>query len=1050
MICAGCGFEIAPDFAFCPRCGRRLGAPAPADVAGAPEADRRVVSVLFADVSGFTAFSERLDPEDVQTFQTELHAVLSTAAERFGGFVEKFVGDAVMAVFGAPVAHEDDPERAVRAAVAMHDAVERLSEPWTRRLGRPVRLHVGINTGPVVAGQLGAGASAAYAVSGDTVNTASRLLGAAGAGETLASQSTVDRTHHAFAFEPLGPTPLKGKTGPLAVYRLLAARDVPRPARGLDAYGLTAPLIGRSDQLTQLDDAFEQALAGRAQVVSLIGEAGAGKSRLQAEFFSRLIERSRLSVTVRHVACSPLGEQTYGVLAGFLRDGYGIVPGDELDVARRKIAEGLTTPGVPDEEAVAIIPIVQYVLGLESADRVRHLEPEQLRRHIFLAARTLVERRLQQGPLVLVVDDVHWADAASVEILRFTVDRLHDRALMLLLASRPDFEARALVGGRVPHTTIRLAPLTATQSAVLLGRLFGPSADRLPPRLTELVVTRSGGNPFYVEEMVRGLIASGALVRDATGWTCATAVERLEIPATIQGLLLARLDRLPSGARRLLQEAAVLGGTFDERLLRQIASEPALFDSHIEVLKAAELMLESGAATEAQGRRLRFPHALVLDAVYQNLLVRRRIELHERAGGALEALVGTAPERLEDLEVLGHHWSLSRDPARGARYLVAAGDRARAIYANDDAIHHYERALGTLTACEGCDAERIAVRERIADLLALAGRREAALAHYDAVFAWHEAARDHAAQARLHRKRGSLFWQAGDRKRATASYEAGLRLLADDSEHVEIAHLCQELGRLAFRGGDTQSAIEWAERGLAHVARIEAGTGRAPHDGTLAAEIAAATAHAYNTLGVALARAGSVETAVSHIEESIRVAETHNLLQAACRGYTNLGVLQSTRAPGRAIETCERGLAIAKRIGDLGVQSCLYANLAVAYCTLTNRCDEQGVGAAEAAVALDRRLGQVDHLAVPLIVLGQIHQCHGAPDAALRYYREALGVAEEVGDPQLLFPCYDGLATLYLDLGDEMQAERYMQKAHDVCERAGLEPDSLVVLPFLS
>jgi adenylate cyclase len=201
---------------------------------------------------------------------------------------------------------------------------------------------------------------------------------------------------------------------------------------------------------------------------------------------------------------------------------------------------------------------------------------------------------------------------------------------------------------------------------------------------------------------------------------------------------------------------------------------------------------------------------------------------------------------------------------------------------------------------------------------------------------------------------------------------------------------------------------------------------------------------------VALARAGLLEDAVRRIEDSVRVAETHDLLQAACRGYTNLGVLLSTRDPGRAIETCEKGLAIAKRIGDFGVQSRLYANLAVAYCALTNRCDDQGVGAAEAAVELDRRLGQIDHLAVPLIVLGQIHQCHGDPEAALRYYREALGVAEEIGDPQLLFPCYDGLATLHLDLGDEAQAERYMQKAQEVCERFGLEPDSLVVLPFLS
>jgi tetratricopeptide (TPR) repeat protein len=208
-------------------------------------------------------------------------------------------------------------------------------------------------------------------------------------------------------------------------------------------------------------------------------------------------------------------------------------------------------------------------------------------------------------------------------------------------------------------------------------------------------------------------------------------------------------------------------------------------------------------------------------------------------------------------------------------------------------------------------------------------------------------------------------------------------------------------------------------------------------------------AQAYNTLGVAAARTGRLRDAVGHIERSVAVAEAHDLMQAACRGYTNLGVLYSTLDPKRAIDTCVRGLETAKKIGDLGLQSRLNTNLAVAYCALTNRCEEQGLVAAQAALDLDRQLGQLDHLAVPLIVLGQIQQCHGDPELALGYYREALTLVEQIGEPQLLFPCYDGLATLYLDRGDEARAEEFMQKAQQVCERAGLDPDTFVVLPFL-
>ncbi len=207
--------------------------------------------------------------------------------------------------------------------------------------------------------------------------------------------------------------------------------------------------------------------------------------------------------------------------------------------------------------------------------------------------------------------------------------------------------------------------------------------------------------------------------------------------------------------------------------------------------------------------------------------------------------------------------------------------------------------------------------------------------------------------------------------------------------------------------------------------------------------------NAGNTRGVALARLGRLEEAVAEIERGIEIARAHDLLQVACRGYANLGVLYSTLNPGRAIETCRSGLDIATKIGDLGFQSRLYANLAVAYCALTNRCDEDGVAAAQTAIDLDRQLGQLDHLAVPLIVLGQIYQCHGDPERARRHYEEALGLAEQVGEPQLLFPCYDGLATLHLDLGDEAEAEAYMRRAQDVCVRAGVEPDALMVLPFL-
>jgi adenylate cyclase len=1102
--CPSCGFASPPDFAFCPKCGARLagatgtsasGQAAPiwssqvapglpsADerlaalqrlmpdtlaeelrtaAVGTAESERRPVTVLFADLSGFTALSEALDIEETAAFVDRCLRAMAESIYRYQGTVDKYIGDAVMALFGAPVAHEDDPERAIRAALDMRESIAAVRAELGRHAdgmtasrtpGAAVEpalsLHVGINTGVVVAGPVGSDRRREYTVLGDAVNVAARLETAAGNGEVIVGEPTYRLARHAVAFEPLGELSLKGKAEPLPAYRVVGLLAEPRSSRGLEAHALSAPLIGRDDELGQLMTAFDRMLHDRTQVVSLIGEAGAGKSRLLRELLGRLESEGRLAnarVTIRRAVCSALGEEAYGVLGAIFRDAWGIAPDDPGAVAREKIGVGLAALEQSPEAIALAAPLIGHVLGVEYADpRLRYVEPEQLKRQLFLVVHELFERRLQQGPFLLVVEDLHWADAASLELLRFVVERLGDRQLMLLLAYRPTFDIGPLIGLRAGHTAVRLTPLSSEESGALLAAFFGASAGRIPAPLRELIVGRAGGNPFYLEEVVRSLIEAGALTREAEGWTCRADLATIDVPPTVQGVLLARLDCLPPRTRRLLQEAAVLGATFEARLLRAMCTEPDAVEIDLEVLQGAELVAETGAAVPE--RRYEFVHALVQEVAYQSLLVRRRTELHGRAGKALEQLSGDHPRRLEDLEALGRHYSLSTEKVKGARYLTMAGDWARAIYANEDAARYYRRALETLRADDSDDgrAEWLAIRERLGDVLGPAGQRDEALEHYAAALQAHELADRRPDQARLHRQIGALYWAAGDRPRALGHYQAGLALLDGQVEHIELAYLCQEMGRLAFRSGDSEQAIDWADRARALAERLAA-TAPLPE---ARKEATAALAEADNTLGVALARMGRLEEAVACVERSAAVAQQHELPQVACRAFTNLGVLYSTLDPGRAIETCLAGLELAKKIGDLGLQPWLYANLAGAYCTFTGQCEEEGIAAARAAIGLDRQLGQLDHLAVPLIVLGQIYQCHGEPESALQCYQEALSLAEEIREPQLLFPCYDGLATLYLELGDEAEAERYMVKGQEVCEQAGLDIDSLVVLPFL-
>ncbi|WP_459593649.1 adenylate/guanylate cyclase domain-containing protein [Bradyrhizobium diazoefficiens] len=1078
--CPGCGFPCAPDFAYCPKCGAfvsetptggqasartspttlpiRSSSPplAPAEEAQAAfrpqldkidsEANRRTITVLFADLSGFTAMSERLDPEVMQTLQNGLFEELTAAVQSFGGFVDKFIGDALLALFGAPAAHEDDPERAVRAALDMIDRTARLSERAKAYAGSPLLLHVGINTGHVVAGGLGAGVAKSYSVTGDTVNTAQRLQSMAAPGEVLVGPLTHRLTRHAFSYDSLGEVSLKGKMGSVLVHRLKEPLDTPRAARGLDTLGLNAPLIGRDAELARMIASLDLACGGAAQLVRLVGEAGIGKTRLVREFVARIRDQDRFAgVAIRQAACSPLGEQSYGTLAAVLRSAYGIAQKAGATEAEAKVAEALSELGLATDEADRLMPLYLHVLGLGDPNAVlRHVEPEQLRRQIFFAIRTVFERRLALSPLLIIVEDLHWADAVSLEALRFLMDRLERTRLMLLFTHRPMLELDQFGSSRISHATLRLPPLGDADGQRLLAAYFSHGWREPPGRLFNRILDRAGGNPLFLEEIIRALIEAGTLERDGVQWRMTSDEAAADIPASIQALLLARLDRLPHQVRRLAQEAAVIGPRFDAAALGAAATEPARVEAGLELLCDAEIVEEIAGSNSISLRTYRFTQTMLQDVIYQNLLLQRRIELHGRIGGALERLYGHEPERLEDLILLGHHFSLSASKPKGARYLRAAGDRARASYANDDAIRLYQQALAVLLAGGEREPERLVLYERIADLCGAAGRRNTAEEHYQSALEGHRALQDRVSEARILRKLGRLLWDAGKRIKAETHYAEAANLLGGIDAPIEWAHLLQERGRLAFRTGDHVAAARWADEALGYARSVPAD---ADEQGRL--EAARAIAEALNTKGVALARLGRHEEAVREVEQSVAAAETAGLLNVACRGYTNLGVLYTIVDPAKAVEVCRRGLDVARRIGDLGFQARLLANFAVACCTFTDRCTEEGVPAAEKAIEIDRALDQREHLAVPLIVLGQIHQCHFRPDLAALCYNEAIEVANETGEPQQLFPCYDGLATLSLDRGDMPEADRYFALAHDVCARHGLDPAGLIVLPFL-
>lgn len=1065
-VCPSCEYACPPDFAFCPQCGTALSAPredaAPQPRSSTPErfrqptpvksekqpppptpeaeADRRIVTALFADLCGYTTLGEQIDPETLQTLQNEIFEELSAAVAANGGYVDKFIGDALLALFGAPVAHEKDPERALCAALDMQRRMAVVEEHWRGHLGQPLTLHIGVNTGPVVTGAVGVGKSKSYSVTGDTVNTAQRLQAMAGPGAILVGRVTHRLTQHAFSFASLGTLPLRGKADQTTVYQLVEPISSASTARGLGAYGIDIAMIGRDGELASLLRCLDFVNAGATQLVRIVGDAGIGKTRLVEAFLDRVRANEDFSdITIRQTACSSLGEASYGTLAATLRCAYQIDPSDNLERSRSSLVSGLTKLGLPSDEIERLKPYLLFALGFgDPDDELKHLEPDQLRRQIFHAVRTLFDRRMEQSPLLLVIEDLHWADEVSLEALRFIMDRVERSRLMLLVTHRPGFETEVLSSARASQTTIRLSPLAAAETLTILDAAFGSGS--IPQRLETRIVERGEGNPFFVEEILRALIEVGVLRHDGNRWQTTETAEDAETPLGVQAMMLARIDRLTPEARRLAQVASVIGHRFDRSLLVALPGGDADIDANLSRLCDADIIEEVGDIRAQSAQRYAFRQRLLHQVVYDNLLLRRRTELHGAIGVALEKKYGTSPEHLEQLIELGHHFSASADKAKGVTYLMAAGDFARKAYANEDALRFYSRALAAAEAAGGDLWRR--PTERIADLSLPTEKRTQAREAYERLLATYRQDDDVPGAARILRKLGQLAFDSGERKLAASCFAEATNMLEGVHAPIELAHLLQQQGHLAFRAGDYAIAVRWADRALECANHLTVAS-------TARSDVALVISRAFNTKGVALARMHRLPEAVQMVERSVEIALGSDHFNTACRGYTNLGVLYTSTNPALAIEVCRRGYDMAMQIGDLGQQARLLTNLAVAYCTFTDRCMHEGLPAVEKAIAIDRALGLRDHLPVALLVLGQIRQCHGATDAAHQNYLEVLDLVRDSAEAQLLFPCYDGLATLSLDMDNLEEAERYFDLAQRVCAEHDLDPEALIVLPFL-
>jgi class 3 adenylate cyclase/tetratricopeptide (TPR) repeat protein len=615
LTCANCGRESPEDFAFCPACSAPLAPPARQEV-------RKTVTVVFCDVTGSTAMGERLDPESLRRVMSRYFAEMRAALERHGGTVEKFIGDAVMAVFGVPAIHEDDALRAVRAASEMRDALEVLNKELERDHGVSLAARIGVNTGEVVAGD-----HADTLITGDAVNVAARLEQAAEPGTVLIGEETLRLVRDAVVAEPVPPLEVKGKTEPLTAFRLVqVTAGVAGVARRLDS-----PMVGRERELARLRQTFEAAIADRScQLFTILGTPGVGKSRLVEEFLGSLG-----GATVLRGRCLPYGEGiTFFPVGEVVKEAAGLDDFDAPDEIERKICAVLGTDGPACSTLAQLFAAAERDSSVEEA---------------FWAVRSFLEAVAKTAPLTVVFDDIHWGEPTFLDLIEHIAGWAREAPILVLCLARPELLDERASWGRGNATTISLEPLSDDECGDLIGNLLGRAT--LPEEARDRILAAAEGTPLFVEEMLSMLIDDGSLARDGDRWVATGPLVDLRVPPTIQALLAARLEQLTGDERAAIQRAAVCGKQF------HVGAVAALMDGGevqpILMSLVRRDVLRPDRSSLAGQDAFRFRHQLIRDAAYEAAPKALRAELHERFADWLEDVGEARVEEFE--EILAYH-----------------------------------------------------------------------------------------------------------------------------------------------------------------------------------------------------------------------------------------------------------------------------------------------------------------------------------------------------------------------------------------------------------
>jgi class 3 adenylate cyclase/Tfp pilus assembly protein PilF len=1033
----------------------------------APASQRKQITVLFADVSGFTALAEKLDAEDVTALMNALWGQLDAVITAHGGLIDKHMGDAVMALWGAEQAREDDPERAIQAGLAIQQALqgwrpggaaEGSELPGAAGAGANLALRIGINTGPALLGSIAS--TQEFTAMGDTVNLAARLQTLAPVGGVLISHDTYRHVRGLFEVQGLPPVEVKGKHELVQVYLVRQAR--PRAfrltARGVE--GVETRLIGRQQELETLQAAFCRVVEqGQAQCLTLTGEAGVGKSRLIYEFLVWLeLQASAQRLTGR--ANQEMQHLPYGLLRDVLATHCQVQESDALEVVSAKLTQTLG-----GEAAAFIGQLLGY--DFSASPHLRSVrDPQQLRDRALLYLSAYLRELTSRQPVVLLLEDLHWADDSSLEALRQVLPEAG--ALLTAGAARPAlFERWPNWGDALPnYQRLDLQPLSRADSLRLVDEIL-QKAEAVPEQLRELVVGNAEGNPFYVEELVKMLIEDGVILRGAERWQVQTErLAEVRLPPTLTAVLQARFDGLPAAERAALQRAAVIGRTFWDEAVAFLATPQTQKQTLPQItmtlgaLRGREMIFDQEPSTFAGTREFAFKHTLLRQATYESVLKRERRVYHARAAEWLTAYTGGRAAEFTGL--IAEHLVLAGQTGQAATYLRRAGEQAAAQFANAEALNYLSRALELTAAPDRAGryallcaraqvydllGERAAQRRDLEELKLLAatlGKAQQAeaglrLANYanltgdypaaaeaargvaELLLADPEAAEQAAGPlARAYLERGRALWRQGQYEAARNQLTHALALAhSADSPQLE-ADCLRGLGNVAWYLREAAEARRYYQQALELCRRTEDRWGEG---------------QTLNDLGNVLWNQGEAAGARQHYEQALQIYAAIGNRRGQGITLSNLGNVALRQGElDEARQHFERALRLCRETGERGGAGRALNNLASV--ALGAEEHAQARGYYEQALKLFQETGDRQAEGVTLANLGLV--CHNLGDhrAAALYSQQAANQAKELGDRALQVDALTYLGQALAALGYLTEASQVYQQAVE----AGLGP----------